>query len=209
MNALTVGVDVGQVHDPTAIAVAEAVPHIDADRVEDTYIVRHLERLPLGTPYPQVGERLAAIVAGARRRNPGVTLYMDATGVGRPLVDLLTQAGMRPHAVYFVAGDDLVVRPDGSIALGKGWLVSRLQALLHAGRLSLPHTPEARALASELLTYEIRVRPNGGTSFGAFRAGTHDDLVTAVGLAVVDARSRPVQQRREGGMTAWDQSRSA
>ena len=68
--------------------------------------------------------------------------------------------------------------------LGKAYLVSRLQALLDADRLHLPQTPEATALVEELLDYEIRVDRNGHDRYGAFRVGTHDDLVTALGLAV-------------------------
>ncbi len=202
MTSITIGVDIGQAHDPTAIAVAETEPRFHNGRAEDRYIVRHLERVPLGTPYPQVAERVAALVTGVHRRSRSVTIYVDATGVGRPVVDLLAQAGVQPRTVYFVAGDGLIVRPNGSIALGKGRLVSRLQALLHAGRVALPRTAEARALASELLSYERRVAQDGGTTYGAFRGGTHDDLVTAVGLAVV-----PVEI--EKGRTPWDQSQSA
>lgn len=36
----------------------------------------------------------------------------------------------------------------------------------------------------ELLDYEIRVDENANDRYGAFRVGTHDDLVTALGLAV-------------------------
>jgi hypothetical protein len=36
----------------------------------------------------------------------------------------------------------------------------------------------------ELLDYEIRVDENANDKYGAFRVGTHDDLVTALGLAV-------------------------
>ncbi len=212
MTAITIGVDVGKVHDPTAIAVAEVVPYVHAGHVEDTFAVRHLERLPLGTAYPQVAERVAAIVAGVCRRTPRVALYVDATGVGRPLVDLLDQAGVNPRAVYFVAGDGLVVRPDGSISLGKGRLVSRLQALLRARRLALPHTAEGRVLASELLTYEMRVARDGAATFGAIKAGTHDDIVTAVGLAVLDIGRGPhtaQQSSSQDGGVSWDQSQSA
>ena len=43
---IVIGVDLGQAQDPTALAVAEVhTPEIH---------VRHLERLPLGTPYPKV-----------------------------------------------------------------------------------------------------------------------------------------------------------
>jgi hypothetical protein len=52
----------------------------------------------------------------------------------------------------------------------------------------LPETPEARALASELLDYEIHVDENANEKYGAFKVGRHDDLVTAVGLAVQAGR---------------------
>src|SRR5438093_64252 len=46
------------------------------------------------------------------------------------------------------------------VKLGKGWLVSRLQALLQTHRLHLPDTQEAKTLAQELLDYEIKVDEN-------------------------------------------------
>ena len=48
------GVDLGQSKDYTAIAV------ICQD--DKTYTVRHLERMPLGTSYPDVARRIEAIV---------------------------------------------------------------------------------------------------------------------------------------------------
>ena len=43
----------------------------------------------------------------------------------------------------------------------------------------------------ELLDYEIRVDQNANDRYGAFRVGTHDDLVTALGLATQDDGPRP------------------
>jgi hypothetical protein len=49
-------------------------------------------------------------------------------------------------------------------------------------------------LTDELLTYELRVDENANDRYGAFKVGTHDDLVTALGLAVqVD---RPIGMAR-------------
>lgn len=39
-------------------------------------------------------------------------------------------------------------------------------------------------LTRELLSYELRVNENATETYGAFQVGTHDDLVTALGLAV-------------------------
>ncbi len=191
MGPTTIGVDIGQKRDPTAIAVAETVWQMAPDgmRVEERFTVRHTERLPLGTSYPDVAERVAVIVANLYKRAapgsmPGITLYVDATGVGQPVVDLLSRASVWPIAVYFTHGDKRTIREDGSVALGKGWLVSRLQALLQTDRLLLPRTSEAAALTEELLNYEIKVSEDANEQYGAFRVGTHDDLVTAIGLAV-------------------------
>jgi len=42
----------------------------------------------------------------------------------------------------------------------------------------LPKTPEVEVLAKELLNYELRMTEDANV-----KAGTHDDLVTALGLA--------------------------
>jgi hypothetical protein len=55
---LYIGLDLGQCHDNTAIAIVQRTdPHL---------CVRFLERLPLGTPYPLVIERIAQIVRSFR-----------------------------------------------------------------------------------------------------------------------------------------------
>jgi hypothetical protein len=49
----------------------------------------------------------------------------------------------------------------------------------------LPNIPEARALADELLNFDIEVSEDGGEKFGAMRPGTHDDMVVALALATL------------------------
>lgn len=190
-----VGVDIGQKHDPTAIAVTELSWRLGAARLEDHWIVRHLESLPLMTPYPDVAARVESIVTRLQSPRPRpwykpdaddellLTLYVDATGVGQPIVDLLAGAGVRPMAVYFTHGEKRTVE-NKEVKLGKAWLVSRLQALLQTRRLHLPDTPVARQLAKELQDYEIKIDQNANDTYGAFKVGTHDDLVTALGLTV-------------------------
>jgi hypothetical protein len=39
-------------------------------------------------------------------------------------------------------------------------------------------------LGQELMDYEIRVDQDANDRYGAFAVGSHDDLVTALGLAV-------------------------
>lgn len=69
------------------------------------------------------------------------------------------------------------------VNLPKAYLVSRLQVLFSYGRIHLPDNPEARVMKEELMNYTIRVNENANAQFGAFKMGTHDDLVAALGLA--------------------------
>jgi hypothetical protein len=48
----------------------------------------------------------------------------------------------------------------------------------------LPRTQEAEALGAELLDHEIKVDQDANEKYGAFKVGSHDVLVTALGLCV-------------------------
>lgn len=209
---VVIGADIGQKRDPTAIAVAELQwrgPEQKPGR-DDHWVVRHLERLPLGTPYPEIVDAIIRVLeavkareivetvelnqdspysferkAETRARHPNVTLYVDGTGVGQPVVDLLKGRGAWPIGCYFTYGERRT-REGQDVRIGKAWMVSRLQALAQTRRLHLPRTAEAEAMQRELLDYEIRVSDDGHDTYGAFKTGRHDDLVTALGLAVQD-----------------------
>lgn len=182
MGAVTIGVDIGQKIDPTALAVAEYEP------TRDTWIVRRVERLPLGTKYPAVAQRIVEVVGRLHEREPW--LLLDATGVGLPVVDLVRAAleeeriSCRVTACWFTHGDRCEWGM-GEARVGKAYVVSRLQALLQQDRIKWPRTAETTYLADELLAYEIRVDDQANDRYGAFRVGTHDDVVTAVGLSVL------------------------
>src|SRR5579864_7099826 len=97
-----IGADIGQTHDPAANAIVEA---------SDTRVnLAHLERLPLGTPYPAVAERLGILCEAVP---PPCELVIDVTGVGRPILDLLRQAGHSPVAVSITGtGSERLDRED-------------------------------------------------------------------------------------------------
>src|SRR5690348_13360520 len=80
---LYIGLDLGQKHDNTAIAIVQRTPG-------NHLLVRFLERLSLGTPYPLVVQRIARIVSRLRQ----CAVIVDATGVGEPVVDSLRRAGL-------------------------------------------------------------------------------------------------------------------
>ena len=118
-------------------------------------------------------------------------MYVNATGIGDPLIELLNaRMATRVRPVYFTHGDRRTVTWP-KIELGKAFLVSRLQMLLQTGRVHLPKTQQSEILAKELLDYEVRVEKDANDHYGAFKVGTQDDLVTALGLAVqTDGTSR-------------------
>lgn len=192
MTTVRTGVDIGQISDPTAICVAE-----EQKRENGThFLVRHLERLRLGTSYPKVCDRLveiqnsleakSRIVAAHSEEKEGyrLELYVDSTGIGLAISDELKSRGLRPVSCFFTAGDKRSERTGDTINIGKSWLVGRLQVLLQSGRIHLPDTAESDALVKELMSFEIRVNDNANMKSGAFRTGTHDDLVTALALSV-------------------------
>jgi hypothetical protein len=70
-------------------------------------------------------------------------------------------------------------------------LVSRLQALMHTGKLHMPDTlPLSKLFRRELLNFRVSYSAVGNATFGA-REGMHDDLVLAVALAVYGLDSSP------------------
>src|SRR5258708_39139312 len=100
MKAYFVGVDLGQSRDFTAIAVVEMVEVKGAwDGAayawgkDVVYQLRFLERVPLGTPYPEVVERVVAVTR-ARELAGGCHGGGDGTGGGRAGGDL--PRGARP-----------------------------------------------------------------------------------------------------------------
>ncbi len=186
MVTILIGVEFGQRRSPSAICVATNPLRTVEGRKERHFEVRSLERLEMGTTFPALAQRLATMEAGARKHAPGAraVIYVNATGVGDPLVQYLnsnTQARVRP--VYFTYGDR---RSETwpQVELGKALLVGRLQMLLQTGRIHLPRIPQAEILARELLDHEVRVESDANERYGAFPVGSQDDLVTALGLAV-------------------------
>ena len=200
---LMIGVDVGKKRDPTTVCVA--LPELRQGVAH--FAIPYLSRLPLGTPYPQVVDRLVNLIRKARRRAgtscAETVVFIDATGVGVPVVDMLSGRARglcRLRPVYLTGGTGRRVDGD-TIKLSKTFLVRRLQALFGTDRLHLASSPEASALVQELDTYEIRVNEKGNPQYGAFRAGTHDDLVTALALAVQEDVSTA---GRRGGQDTHD-----
>lgn len=189
------GIDLGQRRDHTAIAVVErrdARLAFLAPQLGGVY-VRHLERVPLGTPYPRVVERVREILRHDELAGRS-SVAVDATGVGGPVVEMLRGArlGCEVCPVTITGGAR-------EHAAGVGWnvpkkdLMAEVQVLLEKGELRIAkRLKEAGALLRELINVKFRQTDSGSVKMGAEGAGEHDDLVIALALACWKAKRRGV-----------------
>jgi hypothetical protein len=144
------------------------------------YRIAGLGRLPLGTPYPGV---VAALVRIMSRMPPFTPLLIDASGVGRAIVDMMVDAGLQPCAVTITGGNDVLWHHANSVSVPKLTLVSKLVAIAHSGQL-LVHQDLADwpTLRRELENYRGEVTRSGrGLTFNA-PSGQHDDLLISAAL---------------------------
>lgn len=182
----TLGVDLGQANDPTAFSVIEQVSELDAYSWERKYNLVHLERVPLGTSYPKVVELTQKRIdhlKGLAGEGGLVQLAVDATGVGRPVVDLLVQAELAPMPVIITGGDQATYS-DGYWRVPKRDLIGMLQVLLQDKRLRVaPGMPEGKTFVHELQNFKYKISVAGHDSYEAWREGDHDDLVLSVAIA--------------------------
>jgi hypothetical protein len=216
MTRWILSADLGQAHDPTALAVLEVSTRKDAVAAQFTdppgdlaalvtnnwfrlnsdggvmepnaavrVGVRHLERLPLRMSYPDQTAYIGSLLRRPPLASPRPTVVVDQTGVGRPVVEIMRRAGLRPLGVTITAGTGEHREYEGGYEqwkVAKLLLVSHMQAALHAGRLRIAKSlPDARALVEELADFRANINEAGSVSFGA-RSGAHDDLVLAVAL---------------------------
>jgi hypothetical protein len=120
-------------------------------------------------------------------------LVIDGTGVGRPVVDLFRQsAGYALTPVLITAGATVSSDDAGYTHVPKRDLVGAVQVLLQNKHLRIgPNLPEAATLTAELQHFQTKINvATAHDSYGAWREGTHDDLVLALALALWFADTR-------------------
>jgi hypothetical protein len=189
----TIGLDLGQKQDHTAVSVLEWAETGDAVRDPVTYewkrdrVMRlvHLERIGLGTAYPDIVNRAREILNLPQLS--GCTLVVDATGVGLPVVDLLRAAHLdcRILPVTITGGVGETSRASG-YSVPKRDLVTGLQVLFESGKFQMPDTPATEDLIHELAGMRAKPSRTGNWRY----EGTPDDLVLSLALAWWWARKR-------------------
>jgi hypothetical protein len=178
-----IGLDLGSAQDFSALAILEQ--HGYGQDAE--FLCRHLQRWELRTPYTAIVADVAQIVnreelRGGARRN---VLAVDMNGPGQPVIDLLKALPLSAQlAAIFSHGGDKVTSEGNVTRVPKRELVSTTQIALQSGRLKIaPTLPEAPTLVAELQNYQVEInQETAHDSYGAWRTGTHDDLLFAVML---------------------------
>jgi hypothetical protein len=185
-----VGLDLGQAQEPTALAVLQrplVYPGTAPGQRRPVYGLPWLRRFPPGTAYAEV---IAQVVALLRMPPlPGAVLMVDATGVGKALVDMLMdglhgRATCTCHPVTITAGHAPTIGEGGGLQVPKKELVGVLQVLVQTRRLQVARTlPDAALLLQELENFRVKAVALANEAPALWREGPQDDLVLAVALA--------------------------
>ena len=195
------GIDLGQQHDHTAIAIIQRTltntgrrNHYDYQPIFETqFSLAHIEQFPTGTPYTEIVEFLRKLM----QREPLIhrtDLIVDASGVGRPIYEQIAARVKYVHRKFDIT---ITGGPNANNNnIPKRDLIATLQLAMETGQLLIPATlPNRTAFTEELANFKSRIRQSGHTQFEA-PAREHDDMVIAVSLAAWRAfrpRPKPVQ----------------
>jgi len=220
----------------TAVQIASANPA--SAGTESVYTVQLIDRLEHDLAYPVQIARIMELCVRLRERLlevrrsvalhepwlntgprlalpiPPISIYLDATGLGGPVSELLETAlkddprtrEMHLYPLVFMSGERFTrsgARAGEPGRIGKTYLIARVQALLATACLELPkQVPIAPELRREIDTYHVNIDASTGQeTWGAAGPGSaHDDLVTALALAVVDD---PRRRRVTYGPRLW------
>jgi hypothetical protein len=201
-----VGLDLGQSADYTALAVIEYVQERNpkkGDRFEECLHLRHLERYPLRTPYPEQADRVSRLMRDEKlvsetrfpweptvyQRLP--ELVVDATGVGKAVTDMLKERNLWFKAITITGGDVAKYSGRGA-SVPKRDLVAALEVPFHSGTLKVAEGLELwPTLRGELLNFRRKINlKTSHDSYEHWRESDHDDLVLATALACWWARRK-------------------
>jgi hypothetical protein len=181
------GLDLGQAQQFTALGVLGKTAFGDPADPEvppPQYAVRHLERFPIGSPYPEVFAWLAALFQEKPLAHS--KLVVDQTGVGHAVMEMLNDSAVRAELslVTITAGLKASFHASSWLVPKKD-LVAILQVLLRTRRIRIAETlPEAKTLVGELERFRAHVTPSStGDLLADWREAPHDDLVLAVAVA--------------------------
>ncbi|MFN0105510.1 MAG: hypothetical protein ACKV2U_25910 [Bryobacteraceae bacterium] len=170
-----VGVDLGRDRDHSAIAVMA----LRSDHTGLALRLGALQRVPLGTGYIEVIQRLLHVVATLGCMAGRIHVVVDSAGPGQVVVELIREKRLdiRLVAALLSGGRETGRSPSGAVTVPRRELMTNLRRLLESRAIRIPRN---LAHIRELEVEIAAVRPEGGQY-------AHDDLVVAVGLAAWQA----------------------
>ena len=198
MSTYSVGLDLGQSSDFTAIAVVQSLNEVDEEgNTQQRLHIRHLERYPLRTSYTDVAEGVVKLMNNpvfkqdeydpVRRRmsKAKVKLLVDKTGVGAGVTDLLKKYGLKFVSVSIHGGYKVTHAPGNTYNVPKRDLVAALEVPFHTDQMRVAQGLELwPTLREELLNFRRKINlKTAHDSYEHWREGDHDDLVLACALA--------------------------
>ena len=184
---LILGLDLGEVKDFTALVALRLTREAQPNRtMRREYLCGLICRWPLRTGYEAIIEDVRAIAANLTQP---ADLVIDATGAGRPVVQMFRRAqlGLKSMVpVVITAGHRTHRDPEGYWNVAKSELVSALLSCAESSRIRfVPELSLAPALIKELRAFTRKVhRTTKNESFEHLRTADHDDMVMATALAV-------------------------
>lgn len=182
-----IGVDIGQANDYTAVTVVE--------EIGDKYVVKALRKYNLGIDYPVIVESLACIY-GMEQLYGKSLMVVDATGVGRAVIDMIITKSV-PLVATTITGGGKVTWKGSRVNVPKQELVSTLQVCLQTKKVVFPRDLDGtKDLFTELIHFKAKRAPSGAVSFEAMRDSIHDDMVISLALAIWYGEARSLSGNR-------------
>jgi hypothetical protein len=186
-----VGLDLGQTHQFSALAVLERRVASHGRTIADfrpPYSLRHLHRFPPGTPYPQIAGTLRDLLQ--THEVSCAVAVVDVTGVGRAVKELFYDELYDRVFCTFMPLTVVGSGPSGTgggtcgVVVPKLELVGTMQVLLQTQRLKIADSlPEAPVLVREPEAFRAVAPVLRGEAVEQWRERDHDDLVLAVAVA--------------------------
>jgi hypothetical protein len=203
---LTLGIDLAQARDRTALIALDSYrvePDVSLEEINAMNSVRdalhrrrlrtpkrqlhheivHIQRFKAGMTYPaQVSAIITA--ADALSTEEVAHIVIDATGVGRPVVDMLRQeCTTYPLTAVTITGGTEQTRSGRNVSVPKADLVGLIETVISQQRLhAVPGLPQSDDLDKELRAFGYELGPTGKPRYEG--KGAHDDLVTGLSLAL-------------------------
>lgn len=186
--------DLGKMSDPTAYTLTEKTIRqwreyshnepgyeLNRNRRHTIYHLLDIYRPPLGTSYIDI-----ALDVSRRMQHPLLEgqcdLVIDATGVGRPVLEIMEKIhNLSPVGIVITGGHSVTKSEDGLLRVPKIDLVTNGQLILQSKRLVIADVALAPLLRTELQQFVGKNRSVSGIeSFEAWRERDTDDIVLSL-----------------------------